>query len=41
MNTKACINETAISKPTNAKNIANGIKVIIATIIFPVNNLYK
>ena len=41
MKTKAWINETAISNPTNAKNIAKGIKVNTATMILPVNNLYK
>jgi len=39
--TKAWIRETAISKPISAKNIANGIKVIIATIKLPENNLNK
>jgi len=41
VNTKAWIKDTAISKPTNAKKIAKGIKVITATIKLPVNNWYK
>ena len=41
MNTNACINDTANSKPIKAKKITKGIKVITATIILPVNNLNK
>jgi len=38
-NTYAWIKLTAISNPTNAINIVNGTRVIVATIIPDVNNV--